>query len=43
MVDIYFKTMRQIFYIYASDDSVVRSVESGVSMLVISYEKDVFF
>ena len=43
MGDIYFKTTRQIPYVYASDDGVVRSVESGVSMLVMSYREDVLF
>jgi len=43
MGDIYLKTTRQIPYIYASDDGVVRSVKSGVSILVINYGEHILF
>jgi len=43
MGDIHPKTIRQISHIYASDDGVVRSMESGVGILVINYGEDILF
>ena len=43
MGDIYPKTTRQIPHVYASDDGVVRSMEFGVSILVINYREDILF